>query len=153
MARTPKPVALQAHRLSIEETAQRQEQEQKLKGNNDKVYDAPKGMKKGAKDIYLTIVEELRHADILNNLDIELISTTAYAIYRMKEARKNLDKFGSVISDDNGKLFKSPYVQVEKDYQAIFHTGCLQLGLSPSSRAKLALMAVQAKEEEDDDDF
>jgi P27 family predicted phage terminase small subunit len=110
-------------------------------------------MKAAVKIIYLTIVEELRHADILNNSDIELISTTAYAIYRMKDARKHLDKQGSVITDDNGKMFKSPYVQVEKDYQPIFHTGCLQLGLSPSSRAKLALMATQNKEDDEDDDF
>ena len=153
MARTPKPVSMQTSHLTKEEIEERQEQEQKLKGNDDKVYTPPKGMKKAAKDIYTVIVEELRQAEILNNLDIELISTTAYAIYRMKDARKNLDKQGSVIIDDNGKMFKSPYVQVEKDYQGIFHTGCLQLGLSPSSRAKLALMATQNKEDDEDDDF
>lgn len=153
MARTPKPVSMQTSHLTKEEVEERLEQEQKLKGNNDKVYTPPKGMKAAVKNIYVVIVEELRHADILNNLDIELISTTAYAIYRMKDARKNLDKQGSVITDGNGKMFKSPYVQVEKDYQGIFHTGCLQLGLSPSSRAKLALMATQNKEDDEDDDF
>lgn len=153
MARTPKPVSMQTAHLTKEEINERLEQEQRLKCNNDKVYTPPKGMKKAVKDIYTVIVEELRHADILNNLDIELLSTTSYAIYRMKDARKHLDKHGSVIVDDNGKMFKSPYVQVEKDYQGIFHTGCLQLGLSPSSRAKLALMATQAKEEEEEDDF
>lgn len=153
MARTPKPVSVQTSHLTKEEFEERLEQEQKLKGNNDKVYTPPRGMKKAVKDIYTVIVEELRHADILNNLDIELISTTAYAIYRMRDARKNLDEQGSVITDDNGKMFKSPYVQVEKDYQGIFHTGCLQLGLSPSSRAKLALMATQNKEDDEDDDF
>ena len=153
MARTPKPVTMQSSHLTKEEVESRLEQEEKLKGNNDKVYSAPRGMKKEVKNIYEFIVNELRHADILNNLDIELISTTAYAIFRMKDARKHLDTEGSVITDINGKMFKSPYVQVEKDYQGIFHTGCLQLGLSPSSRAKLALMATQNEEEEEEDDF
>lgn len=153
MARTPKPVTMQSSHLTKEEIEDRLEQEEKLKGNSDKVYSAPRGMKKEVKAIYEFIVNELRHADILNNLDIELISTTAYSIYRMKDARKHLDAEGSVITDLNGKMFKSPYVQVEKDYQAIFHTGCLQLGLSPSSRAKLALMAVQSEEEDEEDDF
>lgn len=153
MARSPKPVSMQSCNLTKEEIESRLEQEEKLKGNSDKVYSAPRGMKKEVKTIYEFIVNELRHADILNNLDIELLSTTAYSIYRMKDARKHLDAEGSVITDLNGKMFKSPYVQVEKDYQAIFHTGCLQLGLSPSSRAKLALMATQNEEEEEEDDF
>lgn len=153
MARTPKPVSMQTSHLTKEEAEDRLEQEQKLKGNDDKVYIPPKGLKKAVKDIYISIVEELRQANILNNLDIPLLETTSNAIYRLRNAQKNLNKFGEVLTDENGKLYKSPWVQVEKDYQAIFHTGCLQLGLSPSSRAKLALMATQTKEEEEDDDF
>ena len=107
-------------------------------------------MPREVKDIYKNIAEELREADILSNLDIELLSTTAYAIFRMRDARKHLDKNGSVVVSSTGNVAKSPYVQVEKDYQGIFHTGCLQLGLSPSSRAKLALMAAEKEEEEDD---
>lgn len=150
MARAPKPVAVQAAHLTKEEIEIRQEQEKRLKGNNDKVYEPPKYLPREVKDIYMNIVEELREADILSNLDIELLSTTAYAIFRMRDARKHLDKYGSVVTGSSGNLSKSPYVQVEKDYQGIFHTGCLQLGLSPSSRAKLALMAAEKEEDEDD---
>lgn len=150
MAKAPKPVAVQVSHLTKEEIETRQEQENKLKGNNDKVYEPPKYLPREVKDIYKNIAEELREADILSNLDIELLSTTAYAIFRMRDARKHLDKNGSVVVSSTGNVAKSPYVQVEKDYQGIFHTGCLQLGLSPSSRAKLALMAAEKEEEEDD---
>lgn len=150
MARAPKPVALQVANLTNEEKEKRQEQENKLRGRNDKVYEPPKYLPRKVKEIYKSIVEELREADILSNLDIELIATTAYAIYRMRDARKYLDKHGSVVVGNTGNMAKSPYVQVEKDYQGIFHTGCLQLGLSPSSRAKLALMAAETEEDEDD---
>ena len=94
--------------------------------------------------IYMNIVEELKSAKVLNNLDVDLISITADSIYRLGVARKNLDEHGEVIADFNGKLTKSPWVQITKDYQAIFHAGVRELGLSPSSRAKLAMYQVEA---------
>lgn len=100
----------------------------------------------------MTIVNELRHAKVLNNLDVELISVTADSIYRLAVARQNLDKYGEVIEDSNGKLFKSPWVQITKDYQVIFHAGVRELGLSPSSRAKLAMYHVEANVDTSEED-
>lgn len=150
MARTPKPVALQTGHITDEEKAKREEQEARLKGKNHRVYRPPKELIPPVQKIYKAIAGELKQANILNNLDVELLSTTAYAIYRMQMCRQALDEFGLVTTDANGKLIKSPYVQIEKDYQAIYHTGCLQLGLSPSSRAKLALMAAESEVDTDD---
>lgn len=149
MAKAPKPVAMQTKHLTKDEIEKRQEQETKIRGNNDKVYEPPSNLPRAVKEIYVNIVEELREADILSNLDMALLCTTAYAIYRMQEARAALDEKGCVVMGRSGPI-KSPYVQVEKDYQGIFHTGCLQLGLSPSSRAKLAMMAAEREDEEDD---
>ena len=81
-----------------------------------------------------------------------LISITADSIYRLGVARKNLDEQGEVISDFNGKLTKSPWVQITKDYQAIFHAGVRELGLSPSSRAKLAMYQVEANADISEED-
>lgn len=160
MAKSPKPVALMTKNLTKEEKEIRLEQEAKLKGNSDKVYRPPKGTNKEVAKIYKTIVTELKEANILNNLDIELIMNTAYAIYRMREARQKLDEDGPIITtfkivENNGQvekiptgLTKHPAVTVEKEYQAIFHTGCLQLGLSPSSRAKLTLINMDSNKEE-----
>lgn len=80
--RPPKPLALMTKNLTKEEIQIRTEQEEKLKGRDDKVYKAPKGLPKEVAKIYKTIVNELKEANILNNLDIELITTTAYAIFR-----------------------------------------------------------------------
>ena len=144
MAKAPKPVALIEKHLSKEEKERRQEAEDKLKGNDDKVYTAPLHLPSETAQIYMVIVEELKHAKILNNLDIELISVTADAIYRLQRARKELDIHGEVIEDQNGRLVKNPWVQITKDYQVIFHAGVRELGLSPSSRAKLAMYQVEA---------
>ena len=166
MAKSPKPIAMMSKNLTKEEKENREEQEKKLKGNNDKVYKVPKGTNRKVAKIYKDLVKELAAADILNNLDIELIMTTSYAIFRMREAREVIDELGTTVivyedvkdSEGNVKkivsqIYKNPAVQVEKDYQAIFHQGCLQLGLSPSSRAKLAIMNIDAtsKEESDED--
>lgn len=151
--RPPKPISIQTAKISKEEFESRKEEEDKLKGDSDKVYTPPKGLKKAVKDIYIRIVEELKHADVIDNKDIDIIEITADAIYHIRDSRKHIMKEGKVLKDSNGKMYKSPYVQVLKDYFGIFHSGCIQLGLSPSSRSKLALMATQAKEEEEDDDF
>lgn len=138
--------------MGKEEKERRQEAEDKLKGNDDRVYTAPAGMNKEVAKIYMAIVEELRHANILNNLDVDLISVTADSIYRLGVARRNLDEYGEVLADFTGKLTKSPWVQVTKDYQGIFHAGVRELGLSPSSRAKLAMYQVEANADRSEED-
>lgn len=152
MARAPKPVALQTAKMSKEEREIRQEAEDRLKGDDSKVYEVPPGLNKKVAEIYMAIVNELKHANILNNLDVDLVSTTADAIYRLRNARRNLDRMGEVIMDHNGRLVKSPWVQVTKDYQGIFHAGVRELGLSPSSRAKLAMYQVEANAEVSEED-
>ena len=79
----------------------------------------------------------LQGADVLSNLDIDCIEMTAYAIYRMRQARESLDQEGLLIQQGE-KLVKNPAANIEKDYQKIFWQGCVQLGLSPVSRAKLS---------------
>ena len=108
--RPPKPLALMTKNLTKEEIQIRTEQEEKLKGRDDKVYKAPKGLPKEVAKIYKTIVNELKEANILNNLDIELITTTAYAIFRMKEAREKIDRDGVVL-----EVFKP----IEKDGEVV----------------------------------
>ena len=108
--RPPKPLALMTKNLTKEEIQIRTEQEEKLKGKDDKVYKAPKGIPKEVAKIYKTIVNELKEANILNNLDIELITTTAYAIFRMKEAREKIDRDGVVL-----EVFKP----IEKDGEVV----------------------------------
>lgn len=118
----------------------------------DRVYQPPEDMNLLVAKIYVKIVEELKHAKVLNNLDIDLISINADSIYRLGVARKNLDEQGEVITDFNGKMFKSPWVQITKDYQAIFYAGVRELGLSPSSRAKLAMYQVEANADVSEED-
>lgn len=155
--RAPKPVSLISKNLTKEEKSMREENEKRLKGNAKKVYKVPKNVPLPVAKIYKELVNQLKEADILSDLDIELLITTANAIHRMSEARKHTEEFGAVITtyNENGDIEamkKNPSIQIEKDYQAIFHTGCLQLGLSPSSRAKLSIMKIEKQEGESKED-
>lgn len=110
--------------------------ENKLRGSDDLVYQAREELPDEVKRLYEAIAWHLEGADVLSNLDIDLIEMTAYAIYRMRQARKSSDQEGLLIQQGE-KLIKNPAATIEKDYQKIFWQGCLQLGLSPVSRAKL----------------
>ena len=141
--RPPKPMALMTKNLTKEEIENRKEAEDKFKGNDDKVYRPRKELPKEVSNIYKSIVKELKAAKVLNNLDVDLLETTCYAIYRMRQARELIDRDGTLIP--SGKtMIKHPAVNVERDYQSVFHSCCIQLGLSPSSRTKLSMIKLEA---------
>jgi P27 family predicted phage terminase small subunit len=68
----------------------------------------------------------------------------------MKESKKLIDEKGIVIVKENGELVKNPAVQAYKDYNAIFNKCCMEIGLSPSARSRLAQLNINAKKESDD---
>ena len=111
--------------------------ENKLRGNYDKAYHAREGLPDEVKRLYEAIAWHLEGSQMLSNLDIDLIEMTAYAIYRMRQARESLDQEGVLIQQGD-KLIKNPATNIEKDYQKMFWQGCAQLGLSPVSRAQLS---------------
>ena len=111
--------------------------EDKLRGRHDKAQSAREGLPEEVRNLYEAIAWHLEGTGILSNLDIDLIEMTAYAIYRMRQARESLDQEGLLIQQGE-KLIKNPAANIEKDYQKMFWQGCAQLGLSPVSRAKLS---------------
>lgn len=141
--RPPKPIALKTGVMTKEEIQNRKEAEERFRGKDDEVYKVRDDLPTEVSAIYQRITEELKDAKILNNLDIDLLETVSYAIYRMRQAREVIDREGMLIT--NGKMMiKNPAVNVERDYQNIFHSCCIQLGLSPSSRTKLSMIQYEA---------
>ena len=63
--------------------------ENKLRGSYDKVFSAREGLPDEVKRLYEAIAWHLEGADVLSNLDIDCIEMTAYAIYRMRQARQS----------------------------------------------------------------
>lgn len=150
MARASKPVDLQSAHLTKEQIRNRKEQEEKLKGNDDLVYKPPKNLSKEGKKLYKFIVTELQSSGILNNLDITMLETCVDAIIKMTECKELLDKYGLVTIKENGDLVRNPASVIYKDYNAIFNKCCMELGLSPSSRSKLANLNIQTQQNKED---
>ena len=78
-----KSIALQSSKVRKKENEHRQEAENKLKENDDKVYKPPRGMNPRVAKIYVAIVEELKHAKVLNNLDNEIFFICLYGSYKV----------------------------------------------------------------------
>ncbi|ACA54658.1 phage terminase small subunit P27 family [Clostridium botulinum] len=150
MARASKPVDLQTSHLTKEEIESRKEQEERLKGNSDKIYKPPKHLSKEEKKIYKFLVNELKESSILCNLDITILKTTVDAICRMEECKENINKYGVVLTKEDGTLYRNPATTIYKDYNSIFNKCCMEIGLSPSARAKLSVLNVNAQQEKED---
>lgn len=147
MSKAAKPTALLAKHLTSEEKRKRKEQEKKLQGNSDLVYKTPLDISQDEADIYNFLTKELKESGILNNLDITILKTCANAIYMMEDAARTLRIYGSVQQKDDGTFVKHPSTTIYKDYNAIFNKCCMELGLSPSARAKLSVLNVKKQEE------
>lgn len=150
MARSSKPVDLQSAHLTKEEYNKRKQAESKLKGSSSRVYKPPTYLSKEEKRLYRFIVKELQSSDILNDLDITMLETTVDAIVRMQECKKLLNEHGVVQTKEDGTFVRNPASTIYKDYVAIFNKCCMELGLSPSSRAKLAAINVQTQADNND---
>lgn len=150
MAKAPKPIELQNKHLTKEEIENRKEQEERLRGADNKVYKTPKNLSKEEKKIYKFLVGELKESGILCNLDITILKTTCDAICRMEECRNNINQHGVVLEKEDGTLYRNPATTIYKDYNSIFNKCCMEIGLSPSSRSRLAQFNINSIQEKED---
>ena len=95
MARQRKPAALkQGKSESKAQLQQRKQIEDMLNGDDDLVYSVPQNLDAKGQVFYQFIVEELRHANILTNIDIPLIEQTADCLSKMRDCDIMLEKNG-----------------------------------------------------------
>lgn len=147
MGRSAKSVTVSSGKIGKEAVAKRLEAEQNLKGNNDKL-EVPDYLTKNQKNIFNFIKYELVNSGILSNLDIYILSNAAIAIDRIRYYETALNKEHKAVNIDMDKIkmlikFKDSYVKDLKNYESA-------LCLSPSSRAKLANINVQAEADKED---
>lgn len=150
MALASKPVDLQTGHLTKKEIKDRTEQEEKLKGNNDLVYEVPQSLSVEEQKIYTFLINELQPSGILNNLDITILETTANAIAMMEDCKRLIGEHGLIIARPNGTFNKNPATMMYKDYNSIFITCMRELGMSPSARAKIGCINISKEKEKED---
>lgn len=155
MARQKKPASLkQGKSESKEQLAYRDQIEQQLLGNADKISTIPEHLNDMAQVYYQFLITELEISGILSNLDIPLLEQTADTLSKIRDCDDALNEQGLVIEgiDRYGQTFakENPYVKIKMAYLNQFRNLSNQLGLSPSSRASLAAKQIEQKEEEED---
>jgi P27 family predicted phage terminase small subunit len=155
MAKPRKPAALKQGKSETKvELKVREEQEQRLMGSADMIKNVPDYLDPLAKAYYKFLVTELEISGLLTNLDIKLIEQTSDSMSKLRQCDDIINREGIIIRQvdryGNEIMKEHPAVKSKMSYLNAFKTLSSQLGMSPTSRAQLAGMQIQAKEEEQD---
>lgn len=142
MGRPAKSVKVLAGAIASEDAAVRSSVEDKLRGEAVKP-DPPEGLTPEQREIFQFIVDGLAAGEILGELDVFVLESTAIAVDRLRTINGMIDQ--------NQELLLSTALQNNRaKYQSDLWRGCSELCLSPQARAKLGGMAAQkAKETKD----
>ena len=147
MGRKAKPVDLQLvqgnpNRRTKKELHARKQAEEKLKPNSDRVK-PPGWLGKQAKKEFRRIVKEMEHIDLLTNVDVDMLACYCDAYEGYQEATRIIQEEGMMVEYTNkaAETNKVPHPLLAKRRQLFDQMKSIagELGLSPSSRAKLAL--------------
>ena len=142
MARPAKPVLVNSMHLDHEQKTKRLKTENELKGGDDQIT-PPSYLSAKQKKIFTQVVKELTESGILANLDVTVLSVYAIAVDRLFEIEKRINKDFDLILDQSLMRSKEKYT---KD---IFK--CTQeLPISPQSRAKFGIMALEKEKKQKD---
>ena len=127
------------------ETAFRMEQEKALSGNADNL-SPPDWLNDNQKYIFTSIVNGLKEAGILGELDIYLLTECAVSIDRLQAIEQELNAHPELLGTKDG----ASYVKAKDSYTRDFFRCCNELSLSPQSRAKIANIRLQSQAEQED---
>lgn len=137
MARPTKAAATTVGHFTSGELKKRMDSEAKLKGESDKLK-PPSYLTISQKKIFSYIMNNLKSSGILGNLDVYVLTECSICIDRMQTIEKKINE-----SD----IFDPMLVSIKEKYTKAFFRYCNELSLSPQSRAKLANINTQSKEE------
>ncbi|NFO70769.1 P27 family phage terminase small subunit [Clostridium botulinum] len=142
MARPCKSVNLMSKHLTKEEKENRHEHEEQLKGKADNIVPAQK-LNDNQLYLFNYIKSELSESGLLSNLDIFILTKCAIAIDRLQNIERK-------INSNPGLMFNKDVKSTKETYDKDFYRCCNELSLSPQSRAKLANINLNAKNEKED---
>lgn len=135
MGRPAKSTRVKTGTILKEDETQRIEIEDKLRGGTDKLV-PPIYLTDEQMLIFNYIMEELRDANILGNLDLFILAQTAIAVDRIQE----LDQLAN---ENKNHIFENAFRQARSEASKEYFRCCNELCLSPQSRAKLSIAKVK----------
>ncbi len=139
MGRPAKAVAAKTAKISKDETEQRLQIEDKLRGGTDKLV-PPLYLTDAQVEIFNYVLAELDEAKILGNLDLFALSQLSICVDRMQQLEKQ-------INENIDLLLESKLMQAREKYSRDFLRLCNEFCMSPQSRAKLSISTVKPGQE------
>lgn len=140
-----KPTALATGHISNDEKIERQETEEKLKGNTTIDVKPPKELSTNGKKLYKYIISLLPNG-FLNGGDTFVVGIVAESLDRMQKCQNKINKDG--LFDEDGA--ENQAVRTYEKYSKIFEKFSAKLGLSPKDRASLAVLVINDKDNQED---
>ena len=154
MPRPAKAIAAKTAKISKDETEQRLQIEDNLRGKSDKLI-PPLYLTDSQVEIFNYVLAELEEAKVLGNLDLFALSQLSICVDRMQQIERQVNENPECMTD-------SKLMQTRDRYARDFLRLCNEFCMSPQSRAKLSISTVKPGQEkkktlmellnEDDDD-
>lgn len=152
MGRPPKPVSLKTGKdMNKEEKDKRQEAEDMLTRGvgTDLLYEVPDNLDEIGVYYYNFIVEQMEQSGVLTNIDQPLVAETAQVLQYAYHAKEDIKKYGQLYESydkyGNVTLKQNPAVSTYNTMLNQFKTFGNMIGLSPTARASIGMLNVQAE--------
>lgn len=139
MGRPAKAVATKTAKISKDETEQRLQIEDNLRGKADKLI-PPLYLTDSQVEIFNYVLTELDEAKVLGNLDLFALSQLSICVDRMQQIEKSVNENPEIMID-------TKLMQTRDRYARDFLRLCNEFCMSPQSRAKLSISTVKPGQE------
>lgn len=139
MARPAKAIAAKTAKISKDETEQRLQIEDQLRGKSDKLI-PPLYLTESQVEIFNYVLAELDEAKVLGNLDLFALSQLAICVDRIQQIEKQ-------INENTDLILENKFMQSRDRYARDFIRLCNEFCMSPQSRAKLSISTVKPGQE------
>lgn len=149
MSRPAKPIDLAYGARTNEEKKKRAKAEAALKGKRP--VKIPDGLSRQQRAIAKDIIESLDQSELLCGMDETIIALAAYSIDGIRACINEQNKAAKAIADGDMEaelecMNDANFRAKLKKYEETFDRACKELGLSPQSRAKLAIAGTTGKD-------
>lgn len=135
MGRPAKTVSTNSRHNTKKDIEIRKAAEEKARGGMDKLI-PPRYLTKEQKVIYKYIVDNLKEAEILGNLDHYILAMTAVTIDSIIQFDKAMNQVEDIME-------KSKLIAARNNLAKDFFRCCNELSLSPQARAKISIANVK----------
>ena len=139
MPRPAKAIATKTAKISKDETEQRLQIEDQLRGKSDKLV-PPLYLTEAQVEIFNYVLTELDEAKVLGNLDLFALSQLSICVDRMQQIERE-------INENPGNMANSKLMSARDRYARDFMRLINEFCMSPQARAKLSISTVKPGQE------